>query len=79
VTLTWPDDFVDKVIEGDCLEVMKEMPDGCVDAVVRALLTETYTRAWNFFEIARKRIPEARLQPQLPEITPDRGKGQLAL
>jgi site-specific DNA-methyltransferase (adenine-specific) len=32
--LIWPDDFVDKVIHGDCLEVMKQMPDGCVDAVV---------------------------------------------
>ena len=26
--------FVDKLIRGDCLEVMKSMPDGCVDAVI---------------------------------------------
>lgn len=30
----YPDDFIDKVIQGDCLEVMKELPDGCVDLVV---------------------------------------------
>jgi site-specific DNA-methyltransferase (adenine-specific) len=33
-----------------------------------------------YVEIARKRIAEASLQPQLPEIaTPDRGKGQLTI
>lgn len=26
--------FVDKLIRGDCLEVMRGMPDGCVDAVI---------------------------------------------
>ena len=30
----WPEDFIDKVICGDCLEVMKEIPDNCVDLVV---------------------------------------------
>lgn len=29
--MNWPEDFVNKIICGDCLEVMKEMPDGCVD------------------------------------------------
>jgi len=28
---TWPDDFVNKIICGNCLDVMKEMPDSCVD------------------------------------------------
>ena len=32
--LNWPDDFVNKVICGDCLEVMKGMPDQCVDLVL---------------------------------------------
>jgi len=27
----WPDDFINKIICDDCLEVMKEMPDGCID------------------------------------------------
>jgi len=30
----WPDDFINKIICGDCLEVMKEMPGGCVDLVL---------------------------------------------
>jgi len=30
----YPDDFIDKIICGDCLEIMRELPDGCVDAVV---------------------------------------------
>jgi len=32
--LTWPDDYINKVICGDCLEVMKGIPDGAVDLVV---------------------------------------------
>ena len=31
---TWPDDFVNKVIHGDCLDVMREMPDKCIDLVL---------------------------------------------
>lgn len=30
----YPDDFINKIICGDCLEVMKEMPDGCVDLII---------------------------------------------
>jgi len=29
--MKYPDDFINKIICGDCLEVMKEMPDRCVD------------------------------------------------
>jgi len=29
--LNWPDDFINKIICGDCLEIMKNMPDKCVD------------------------------------------------
>ena len=32
--MNYPDDFMNKVIQGDCLEVMKEMPDKCVDLVL---------------------------------------------
>jgi len=32
--VNWPDDFIDRVICGDALEVMRQMPDGCVDAVI---------------------------------------------
>ncbi|KKL21788.1 hypothetical protein LCGC14_2441950 [marine sediment metagenome] len=31
--MDWPDDYVGKIIQGDCLEVMQGMPDGCVDLV----------------------------------------------
>lgn len=32
--MNWPDDFINKIICGDCLEVMKEMPDKCADLVL---------------------------------------------
>jgi len=32
--LVWPDDFVNKIICGDCLEVLPMIPDGVIDAVV---------------------------------------------
>lgn len=32
--LTYPDDFINKIICGDCLETMGQMPDNCVDLVV---------------------------------------------
>ena len=32
--MNWPSDFLNKIICGDCLEVMKEMPDKCVDLIV---------------------------------------------
>lgn len=34
MSLKWPDDYINKVICGDCLEVMKGIPDGSVDLVV---------------------------------------------
>ena len=30
----FPEDFVDKLIKGDCLSIMKDMPDECLDLVV---------------------------------------------
>ena len=32
--MTYPDDFINQVIRGDCLEIMKLMPDKCVDLVL---------------------------------------------
>jgi len=32
--MNYPDDFINKVINGDCLEVMKDIPDKSVDLVV---------------------------------------------
>jgi len=32
--LNWPDDFINKIICGDCLEIMKEMPDESIDMVI---------------------------------------------
>lgn len=32
--MNWPDDFINKIICGDCLEVMKKMPDKCVDLIL---------------------------------------------
>ena len=31
--MTWPDDFIGKIINADCLEVMREMPDNSVDMI----------------------------------------------
>lgn len=32
--MTWPDDYINKIICGDCLEVMKGIPDGAIDLIV---------------------------------------------
>ena len=32
--MNWPEDYIGRVLHGDCLEVMKGMPDGCVDLVL---------------------------------------------
>src|SRR3990167_674969 len=32
--LIWPESYINKIINSDCLEVMKQMPDKCVDLVV---------------------------------------------
>jgi len=31
--MNWPEDFVDKVICGDCLEIMKQLPGACIDLI----------------------------------------------
>jgi len=32
--MNWPQDYINQIICGDCLEMMKGMPDGCVDSIV---------------------------------------------
>jgi modification methylase len=32
--MTFPDDFLNNIVCGDCLSIMKEMPDECLDLVV---------------------------------------------
>jgi len=32
--MKWPDDFINKVICGDCLEVMKDIPDNSIDTII---------------------------------------------
>ena len=32
--MKWPDDFINKVICGDCLEILPQIPDGVIDAVI---------------------------------------------
>jgi modification methylase len=32
--MIFPQDFIDRIIVGDCLDVMRQMPDACVDLVV---------------------------------------------
>ncbi len=32
--MKWPEDFIGKVVQGDCVDVMREMPDKCVDLVL---------------------------------------------
>ncbi|MBD3282077.1 MAG: site-specific DNA-methyltransferase [Candidatus Portnoybacteria bacterium] len=32
--MKYPDDFINKIIQGDCLDVMKEIPDNSIDLVI---------------------------------------------
>jgi site-specific DNA-methyltransferase (adenine-specific) len=32
--MKYPDDYINKILNGDCLDVMKGMPDSCIDLVV---------------------------------------------
>jgi len=32
--MNWPEDFIKKIICGDCLEMMRQMPDKCIDMVM---------------------------------------------
>jgi len=32
--MNWPDDYINKIIAGDCLKIMKGIPDGAIDCVI---------------------------------------------
>ena len=32
--MNWPDDFIDKVICGDCLKILPEIPDNVIDSII---------------------------------------------
>ena len=32
--MKYPDDFINKVIQGDCLDIMRQIPDKSVDLVI---------------------------------------------
>ena len=34
ITLAWPNDYVNQIVQGDCVEHLKNIPDGCIDLVV---------------------------------------------
>lgn len=67
---------------GDCLEVMRSMPDKCVDAIITDLPYGTTGVACvktgrnfigceideGFFDIAERRIAEAQMQPRLEAL-----------
>lgn len=56
--MKWPGSFINKIICGDCLEVMKEMPDECVDLIVTSPpygnLRDYSGDDFNFKEIANQ-------------------------
>ena len=55
--MTWPDDFINKVICGDCLEVMKEIPDNSIDLVVTDPPYNASVRGGDLEGIFAKRRP----------------------
>lgn len=56
--MNYPDDYINKIICGDCLEVMKGMPDNCVDLAVTSPpydnLRDYQGYEFNFKSIARQ-------------------------
>ena len=45
--MNWPDDFVDKIIHGDCLEVMPLIPDKSIDMILCDLPYGTTACKWD--------------------------------
>jgi len=65
--MTYPDDFINKVICGDCLEVMKDIPDKSVDMILADLPYGTTACKWD------TRIPFEPLWEQYKRIIKDNG------
>jgi len=51
--MVYPDDFINKIIQGDCLEIMKEIPDNSIDLV----LTDPPYMISSSLKIRRQRNP----------------------
>jgi len=62
--MTWPDDYINKVICGDCLDVMKEMPDKSIDVILTDPVWPNALKSlqgsdnpWKLFKSAAKHFP----------------------
>jgi len=65
--MTYPDDFINKIIQGDCLEVMKDIPDKSIDMILCDLPYGTTACKWDII------IPLEPLWEQYKRIIKDNG------
>ena len=65
--MTYPDDFLNKIIQGDCLEVMKDIPDKSIDMILCDLPYGTTACKWDTI------IPFEPLWEQYKRIIKDNG------
>src|SRR3990167_1537222 len=66
-TMEFPNDFINKIICGDCLEVMKEIPDKSIDMILTDLPYGTTACEWDTI------IPFEPLWEQYKRIIKDNG------
>ena len=45
--MSWLDDNMNSVVQGDCLEVMKSIPDGCIDMILADVPYGTTACSWD--------------------------------
>jgi len=45
--MNYPEDFIDKIIQGDCLEVMKDLPDASINTIISDLPYGTTQNHWD--------------------------------
>ena len=67
----YPDDFINKIIEGDCLEVMKEIPDKSISLVVTDPPYEIHARSGGGLHNKRdwlKKVADKNLDTFKPEL-----------
>ena len=63
--MIYPDDFIDQIICGDCLEVMKEIPNKSIDMILCDLPYGTTACKWDVI------IPFDKLWDQYKRIIKD--------
>jgi DNA modification methylase len=63
--MNYPDDFVNRILLGDCLEVMRDIPSGRIDLLVSDL---PYNATQNFWDVI---IPLEPMWEQFKRITKD--------